>query len=251
MASDHPARRLWAIAYYLGFIPMIRNPLFLAFVFTSPFTLLFLLFVVSGGEALPFALAGALTMVTTELGLFVGTDLATYKIQNKFQDMAIASPVSPLTYMFGVAISEIIFGSPALVVLFVLMAIHGAILGSLVLALGVVLLLWVATTAIGFFFSAYAPNTQNAFVINGFITTILSVLPPVYYSITLLPSYLVPIAQILPTTEASSLFQGTLGLGYSIDPIVSFAVLAAATVILLLLVSFRMKWRESETFAGG
>ena len=245
MKSSDRLRSLWAIMYYLGFTPMLRNPLFIAFVFSTPFTLLFILFVASNGTALPYGLAGALTMVTTELGLFVGTDLATYKLQNRFQDIVVASPVSPTTYMFGVALSDLIFGSPALVILFALMAGQGAPLVSLAAALGVVVLLWATTTSLGFFFSAYAPNTQNAFIINGFITTILSVLPPVYYSVNALPKFLLPLAVIIPTTEASSLFQGTIGLGYSIAPAAGFAVLVAATLITLLLVSFRMKWRES------
>jgi len=245
MATRNRLRSLWAIMYYLGFTPMVRNPLFIPFVFSQPFTLLFILFVASGGVALPYGLAGALTMVTTELGLFVGTDLASYKIQNKFQDVVVASPVSPLTYMFGVALSELIFGAPALLVLFGLMASQGATLSAIITAMGVVILLWITTTAIGFFFSAYAPNTQNAFIINGFIATILSVLPPVYYSIKLLPPILVPLAEILPTTQASALFQGVIGLGYSINPDLSFGVLLAASVILLLLVSFKMRWREN------
>ncbi len=238
-------RSLWAIMYYLGFTPMLRNPLFIAFVFSTPFTLLFILFVASNGEALPYGLAGALTMVTTELGLFVGTDLASYKLQNRFQDIVVASPVSPLIYMFGVALSELIFGAPALIILFVLIAGQGAALAALVGCLGVVVLLWITTTSLGFFFSAYAPNTQNAFIINGFITTVLSVLPPVYYSLNVLPAYLVPLAQIMPTTEASALFQGSIGLGYTVDPIFGFSVLLAATFIMLLLVSFRMRWREN------
>ena len=238
-------RSLWAIMYYLGFIPMLRNPLFMAFVFSTPFTLLFILFVASNGAALPYGLAGALTMITTELGLFVGTDLATYKLQNRFQDIVVASPVTPLIYMFGVALSELIFGAPALIILFLLIAGQGGSMVALAGCFGVVLLLWVTTTSLGFFFSAYAPNSQNAFIINGFITTILSVLPPVYYSVDALPKFLVPLAEIVPTTEASALFQGTIGLGYSIPPVSGFVVLLAATLIMLLLVSFRMKWRES------
>lgn len=245
MGTRRTRRSLWAIMYYLGFTPMVRNPLFIAFVFSTPFTLLFILFVASNGTALPYGLAGALTMITTELGLFVGTDLASYKLQNRFQDMVVASPVSPLIYMFGVALSELIFGAPALLILFALIASQGATAGALLSALGVVVLLWVTATSLGFFFSAYAPNTQNAFIINGFITTMLSVLPPVYYSVKVLPGYLVPLAEVIPTTEASSLFQGAIGLGYSIEPLASFAVLLAATFIMLLLVSFRMRWRES------
>jgi ABC-2 type transport system permease protein len=245
VADRRTLRSLWAIMYYLGFIPTVRNPLFMAFVFSTPFTLLFILFVASNGTALPYGLAGALTMITTELGLFVGTDLASYKLQNRFQDMVVASPVSPLVYMFGVALSELVFGAPALFILFALIAGEGAPLGSLLLCVGVVVLLWATTTSLGFFFSAYAPNTQNAFVINGFITTVLSVLPPVYYSVKVLPSFLVPLAEVIPTTEASSLFQGAIGLGFSIEPGAGLAVLLAATLIMLLLVSFRMKWRES------
>jgi ABC-2 type transport system permease protein len=224
---------------------MLRNPLFIAFVFSTPFTLLFILYVASGGTALPYGLAGALTMVTTELGLFVGTDLASYKIQNRFQDVVVASPVSPFTYMFGVALSELFFGAPALVVVFALIAWHGATASALLTSVGVVILLWVTTTSMGFFFSAFAPNTQNAFIINGFITTLLSVLPPVYYPISVLPGYLVPLAQILPTTDASALFQGAIGLGYSVQPATSFAVLLGATFVMLLLVSFKIRWRES------
>ncbi len=244
MRPRETARSLWAIMYYLGFIPMLRNPLFIPFVFSSPFTLLFILFVASGGTALPYGLAGALTMVTTELGLFVGTDLASYKIQNKFQDMVVASPVSPLLYMFGVALSELIFGTPALLVLFGLMAWNGASQGALLLAGGVVVLLWITSTAVGFFFSAYAPSTQNAFIINGFIATLLSVLPPVYYSISFLPPALVPLAEAVPTTEASVLFQGAIGLGYSVDPALCLAYLLCASVFFLFLVSARMRWRE-------
>ena len=245
MSANKKLRSLWAIMYYLGFIPMLRNPLFIAFVFSTPFTLLFILFVASNGSALPYGLAGALTMVTTELGLFVGTDLASYKLQNRFQDIVVASPVSPLVYMFGVALSELIFGSPALIILFVMIAGQGASTISLLGCFGVVMLLWVTTTSLGFFFSAFAPNTQNAFIINGFITTLLSVLPPVYYSVNVLPKFLVPVAEIIPTTEASALFQGTIGLGYSISPLSGFVVLLAATIIMLLLVSFRMRWREN------
>ena len=244
MKSRKTLRSLWAIMYYLGFIPMVRNPLFMAFVFSTPFTLLFILFVASNGAALPYGLAGALTMITAELGLFVGTDLATYKIQNRFQDMVVASPVSPLIYMFGVALSELIFGAPALVIIFALIAGQGATTAALAAAFGVVMLLWVTTTSLGFFFSAYAPNTQNAFIINGFITTFLSVLPPVYYSLNYLPPLLRPFAQIIPTTDAAALFQGAIGLGYSVSPLSGFAVLGAATVIMLVLVSFRMRWRE-------
>ena len=60
----------------------------------------------------------------------------------------------------------------------------------------------------------------------------------------MVPKYLLPLVVAVPTTEASALFQGNMGLGYSVDPVWGFVVLLAATLIMLVLVSFRMRWRE-------
>ena len=97
----------------------------------SPFSLLFVLFVVSNGQYVQFALAGSLVMSLVGYGLSLGQDISFYKTEYKIQDMFVASPVSSLTYMTGLALSELLFGLPALGVLAFLVLQFGTSLNDL------------------------------------------------------------------------------------------------------------------------
>src|ERR687895_600920 len=93
------------IAYMTGILWLRRNPLSLIFTAISPFSLLFILFIVSSGEYVQFAVAGSLVMALVGYGLALG------------QDIFVASPVSSITYMLGLALSQLLYGLPALLVL--------------------------------------------------------------------------------------------------------------------------------------
>jgi len=73
----------------------------LVFSAISPFSLLFVLYVVSGGLYVEIAVAGSLVMALVGYGLSLGQDISFYKTEYKIQDVFVASPVSPLTYMMG------------------------------------------------------------------------------------------------------------------------------------------------------
>ena len=115
-----PVRQVLLIAYMTGVLWLRRNPMSLVFTAISPFSLLFVLFVVSGGQYTYFAVAGSLVMALVGYGLALGQDISFYKTEYKVQDVFVASPVSPLTYMVGLALSELLFGLPALIVLAIL-----------------------------------------------------------------------------------------------------------------------------------
>src|SRR6185503_294238 len=114
-----PLRQAFLIAYVTGILWLRRNPISLVFTAISPFSLLFVLFVVSGGEAdiIELAVVGSLVMALVGYGLALGQDISFYKTEYKIKDIFVASPVSPLTYMMGLALSVLLFGLPALVVL--------------------------------------------------------------------------------------------------------------------------------------
>src|SRR5919109_2632102 len=120
-----PVRQAFLIAYMTGVLWLRRNPMSLVFTAISPFSLLFVLFVISGGEYIHFAVAGSLVMALVGYGLALGQDISFYKTEYKVQDVFVASPVSPLTYMMGLALSELLFGLPALMVLTILTAYLG------------------------------------------------------------------------------------------------------------------------------
>ena len=92
-----------------GILWLQRNPLSLVFSAISPFSLLFVLFVISNGQYVQFALVGSLVMALVGYGLSLGQDISFYKTEYKIQDMFVASPVSSLTYMLGLALSTSIW----------------------------------------------------------------------------------------------------------------------------------------------
>src|ERR671933_2501113 len=121
-------KQVFLIAYLTGFLWLRRNPMSMVFTAISPFSLLFVLFVISNGQYVQFAVTGSLVMALVGYGLALGQDISFYKTEYKVQDMFVASPVSPLTYMMGLALSELLFGLPALTVLATLVLYLGSFL---------------------------------------------------------------------------------------------------------------------------
>jgi ABC-2 type transport system permease protein len=241
-----PIKQAFLIAYVTGFLWLRRNPMSMVFTAVSPFSLLFVLFVVSNGHYIQFAVAGSLVMALVGYGLALGQDISFYKTEYKVQDMFVASPVSSLTYMSGLALSELLFGLPALAVLISLALYFGTSILNLPLLLCNVLLIWGGMSAMGFFLSSHMLHMRNATQIISFVNVVLAVIPPVYYSIDRLPPYLQYISYLVPTTHSSIILQYTmgfqippgwsigLGIGIQLVYLVGFVVLAKTKAI----------WRE-------
>jgi len=245
MARDF--RTIGALSYYIGVLPMIRIPTLLPFVFSTPFTILFILFVTGRGQAIIYGIAGAITMTVSQQGLFLGADLTNLRIEHKFQSMVVASPVSSVTYMFSVAMSELAFAAPALAVLLAIIPSFTSGVTSLTLLqiVAVILLTWITTSSIGFFLSTYVLNTRSAFLTVAFISIILSVLPPVFYPLEVIPAQLRWLAEIVPTTHSSVLIQTAVGLRMSpTQTWISWLALPVFTITFLSLALFKAKWTE-------
>jgi len=229
-------RTVGALSYYLGIVPMIRIPTLLPFVFATPFTILFILFISGQPSLFAYGLAGAITMTVAQQGLFLGADLTNLKIEHKFQSVVVSSPVSAFTYMFSVALSELAFSVPALVVLLAILALRTPGSGAITI-LGIVvvsLLTWITTSSIGFFLSTYVLNTRTAFLTVTFISIILSILPPVFYPMDVLPANVRWLSELVPTTHASVLIQGLSGLPVSYEQaLISWGALPAFTLSLI------------------
>jgi len=242
-----PVRQAMLIAYSTGILWLQRNPMSLVFTAISPFSLLFVLFVVSGGQYVHLAVAGSLVMALVGYGLALGQDISFYKTEYKIQDIFVASPVSPLTYMMGLALSELLFGLPALTVLAILVVYFGGSLLTIPLLLVTILLLWGSMSAMGFFISSHMLHMRNATQVISFVNVILAVLPPVFYSVSTLPDALRYLSYAVPTTHASIMFQQTMGLATPADWSLGFgfAVQIAYLVGFVALAKTKAIWRET------
>ena len=151
-------------------------------------------------------------MALVGYGLALGQDIAYYKTEYKIQDVFVASPVSSLTYMIGLALSEILFGLPALAILITLLFYVGLSISFLPLLIFNVLIIWVSTSSMGFFLSSRMLHMKNATQIISLVNVLLAVLPPVFYSIEKLPQWVQTFAYTVPTTHASLMIQFSMDL---------------------------------------
>jgi ABC-2 type transport system permease protein len=241
-----PVRQVLLIAYMTGVLWLRRNPMSLVFTAISPFSLLFVLFVVSGGQYTYFAVAGSLVMALVGYGLALGQDISFYKTEYKVQDVFVASPVSPLTYMVGLALSELLFGLPALIVLAILVVYFGSVF-SIPLLVATILLIWGAMSALGFFLSSHMLHMRNATQVISFVNVILAVLPPVFYSMDMMPDVLRPLAYAVPTTHASLMLQDIMGITTPADWSLEFgfAIQIAYLLAFITLAKTKALWREN------
>ena len=235
------------IAYTTGILWLRRNPLSLIFTAITPFSLLFVLFIISDGHYTQFAISGSLVMALVGYGLALGQDITYYKTEYKIQDMFVSSPISPLTYMTGLALSEILFGFPALVVLLFLIFYIGVSLVYIPLLIFIILIVWISTSSMGLFLSSHMLHMKNATQIISFVNIFLAILPPVFYSIHKLPEVLQYVSYIVPTTQASMMMQYAMGF----DTPSNWSVLIGISVQLVYAIGFitlakaHAIWRET------
>jgi ABC-2 type transport system permease protein len=241
-----PLKQVYLIAHLTGILWLRRNPVSMIFTAISPFSLLFVLFVISNGQYVHFAIAGSLVMALVGYGLALGQDISFYKTEYKIQDLFVASPVSPLTYMMGLALSELLFGLPALTVLAFLVVYSGSSILSIPLLVANILLIWGSMSAMGFFLSSHMLHMRNATQVISFVNVILAVIPPVYYSVNILPQGLRYLAYAVPTTHASLMLQYTMGAKTPADwsLFLGFVVQIAYLVGFVALAKTKAIWRE-------
>jgi ABC-2 type transport system permease protein len=185
-------------------------------------------------------------MALVGYGLALGQDISFYKTEYKIQDVFVASPVLSLTYMTGLALSQILFGLPALMVLTILTAYLGTSIAYLPFLILTIFLVWGAMSAMGFFLSSHMLHMRNATQIISFVNVVLAVLPPVFYSIERLPAELQFVAYAVPTTHASLMLQYIMGIptpmGWSIW--LGLAIQIIYLVGFVLLAKTKALWRD-------
>jgi len=226
---------------------MSNFPIVLINTVLSPLSFLVVIVFVSHGSLIGEAVAGGFIMSMFSAGVGLQGDLSHLKNDFKLQDMVVSSPTTWQTYMFGMAISEIVYSFPALIVLVVLAHYYMplTIVGALSLV-GVLLLMFLTSVAIGFTLSTFSTDIVQSFAFSRLLSTLFSTIPPVYYPITYIPLPFRYLAYISPTTYAAELAQNAGG--YLSSPlaniILDWSILIATTVILFRLAKTKARWRE-------
>lgn len=227
---------------------MKSYPINLVNTIIAPISFLIMIDFVSRGTLIGEAIMGGLIMSMFQSGMSLQADISHLKNDFKLQDMLVSSPASPAVYVFGMAVSEIIYNVPALAVLVTLAAIYihpGAL--QAVQLVAALLMMFVTSVTLGFMFATLSSDIVQSFAWSRLLTTVFTAIAPVYYPITYIPLPFRYLAYLSPTTYVAEIMQqaaGFLTIGAA-DVLRDWAVVITLTLVLLVVVSRNARWKES------
>ena len=241
-----PLKDVYVIATMKAIPDIKRQPLTLIIITFLSFIPMFFTYVF-GGQII-YALVGGMVGSIGFIGLASAVQDIAWDRYVKIREMIVAMPVHPLSYSFGVALSKLLYASPGFIIFIVIFMVFRILpLSSLGWVIASVFLCWAALSSIGFVISTYLRNA-NINTLNN-VSNILGILfiflPPVFYSEQLWGSFQW-LAIIFPTSNAAGLIKSYAG----ISPLTSeiallrWLVLIITTVVSLLLVAIKSRWRE-------
>ncbi len=204
-------------AVYIGLfdsLPLLRDPMLMILLSLISFLPVLFIFAFGVGQgALLQSVVGAIVLSLAFAGIGSAQSVYFNKHWFRFQDIFVASRVSPISYALGLSVSTLLVSLPALVLAFAVLLLETpmGVLGLLAL-LGVAALTWMAMLLMGFALGASTKNTRRANSLPQLLGLLLGFLPPVYYPLSTVPPWLQPLALAVPTTHAAELSKYYAGL---------------------------------------
>jgi len=226
---------------------MKNYPVVLLNTVLSPLSFLVLIFLISDGALLGEAILGGLIMSMFQSGISLQSDLSHLKNDFKLQEIVVSSPTSSTIYVAGMALSEIIYSSPAIIILSILFAlVINVPLIQVAAIIAVLLMVFLSSVALSFALSTISTDIVQSYSFSRLITILFTSLAPVYYPVTLIPEPLQPLAYLSPTTYAAQLAQHMAGLTQVSPGMFAFdwAVLLIFTAIFLWVGFRKARWRD-------
>jgi ABC-2 type transport system permease protein len=195
----------------IGWRWISRHPAMVVGPVLVPFIFLYFLRLISPPQDFPLQVIGAMLFTTQNIGSWVLGDSATYRLEAYLEEMFIASPVSRLQYMIGLSLSNLIAAVPALVVLAVVLALVTPVPWyAWPILVAVILLLWLLVSAIGMAVSTRIRSRRVVWPVGSLVFTVLGMLSPLYYPLSVLPPDWQTVTRFFPATYAALLVQGAV-----------------------------------------
>ncbi|MDE1852018.1 MAG: ABC transporter permease [Candidatus Micrarchaeota archaeon] len=209
----------------------------------TPLALLFLIYVLSGGKLIEYAIVGGFVAQIGTSAIMTAGSIGTFRIILKLQDLLIATKISKVDYVLGLALANMIFCAPGLAIYAAIALYLGLFTVTNVLITVVVIgLVLMAMMPISFFVGSIFRRTNGIWTTASVLAVALTMLPPSYYPYTLLPKPLLYALMISPVTPGAMILQGY----YGISPInnYAFAVLAIEAVLYFVLAGKFTPWGD-------
>ena len=203
-------------ALYIGLfdaLPLLRDPMLLVVISLFSFLPVIFIFAFADAASAVQSLVGAIILTFSFTGLFASQSVYFNKQWFRFQDMFVASKVSPASYALGLSVSGLVVATPSVLVALAFLLLSGpASAAGILLLLATSALLWIGLVFVGFAIGATTKNARRANSIPQILSIALGFLPPVYYPLSKLPAIAQPFAMLIPTTHAAQLAKYYFGL---------------------------------------
>jgi len=203
-------------AFYIGMLdilPLLRDPMLMIMLSLISFLPVIFMGIMGDIQKTIQALVGAIVLSLFFGGIQVSGSVYFNKHWFRFQDIYVASPISPISYSMGLSISTLIGALPATILaMVILFALTPVSITGLLMVFFVTIVLWLSTVFLGFMIGLSSKNTRRVNTYPQVIGFVLGFLPPVYYPLSYLPGWLQPVAMLSPTTHAAQLAKYYMGL---------------------------------------
>lgn len=245
--NRHIGSQVYASILVNSLYAMINYPIMLVNTLLAPLSILAVVTFASHGALLPVAAEGALIMNMVSSGTSMQADLSHLKNDMRLQDMVVSSPTGPGTYIFGMALSQIVYSIPtlSLLIIFNVLFVKVTVLGALVIALDMALI-FSFSVSLGFFLSTISTDIIQTWAFAGILSPILSTIPPVYYPISYIPMPYRYLAYISPTTYAAQIAQNAAGFASlsTSQLAIYWMILIVITILFGYIALRRSRWRD-------
>ena len=247
MSAIRQFRAAVIIGYMLSVTWLRRNLMSLVWLFATPFSLLFIITVTTGGRAFTVGVIGSLLLILSTVGTGLAGDATWYRLETKLQDFFVASPVNQLGYLLGIAFAGLFFASPALVVLVPLLIYIGFPIIALPVVLFCLVGVWLFSSAIGYLVSTFTSNLRNGLQSGLLLSVIVGILPPVFYPAEILPQNVLLLSYAVPTTNAALLIRDAMGTAPTLpywSPLTGWLLILVSLGLALIITSRVARWRQ-------
>ncbi len=233
-------RRIWGMTY-LASRWIIRQPLWLIQGFALTIGFFALLYAWGGRAGVSNCVVGAVIAGMWGVGInLVGQDIGWYRLM-KLYDMFVATELTPMHFILGFLLSSMIFEVTALTTYLPIALAFGAV-RQLITALAVGVVELMIATFLGLVVAMRVSAATNVSSVTNTLSSVLQVLPPVYYPAYLLPGAVKYAVMVVPTAAAAELVRQLSGLGASVPMIVPLTSLCAWVVGTLLAANKVVRW---------
>jgi ABC-2 type transport system permease protein len=226
---------------------MKNYPVVLISTVISPLSLLLVVTFVTNGNLFGTAVEGGLIMIFFSSGIALQSDLSHLKNDFKLQDMIVSSPTSSRLYMGGMALAEIVYSIPGLVILVVLAGIylHPSLIQIAILSI-VLMLMFAISVALGFMLATFSSDVVQSYAFSRLLSLLFATLPPVYYPISYVPAPFSYLAYLSPTTYAAEIMHSATGyLNISLNLLIfDWAVLLVVCGVILYIAVKKTRWKD-------